>query len=88
MFVDAAQAGNEVIFERADGTFGSIAPMDAGRYQLEVYTFLDEESFECSGALVVQSMKLGTESRSNKSHVQRLKRGENAHARSAFHWFN
>ena len=88
VFVDAAQAGNEVIFERADGTFGSVASMHAGGYQLEVDTFVDEKGFEGSRAFVVQSMKLGAEPRRNEARVQRLESGENARAGAAFHWFN
>ena len=29
VLVDAAKAGNEVVLERADGAFGSVAAMDA-----------------------------------------------------------
>ena len=31
VFVDTAKAGNEMILERADGAFGSIATMETGR---------------------------------------------------------
>ena len=39
-FVGAAQNGDEVVFEGLDGSFGGIAAMVMGWYELVVYPFL------------------------------------------------
>jgi hypothetical protein len=41
--VGAAKAGDEVIFKRADGTFGGVATVDVGRSKLEVNLFTVHE---------------------------------------------
>ncbi len=57
IFVDAAQAGDEVIFERANCTFSGVAAVETRRHQLIVDVFVDKELFECRGALVVQTLE-------------------------------
>ena len=43
--VNATEAGNEVILESTDASFGCIATMDMGRYQLEINFFFGHELF-------------------------------------------
>ena len=45
VFVDAAQASNEVILEGADGAFGGIAAMNAWWGELKINHFVAEELF-------------------------------------------
>jgi hypothetical protein len=45
VFVNAAKAGDEVVLESADGTFGSIAAVHARRGELEVNVFITKELF-------------------------------------------
>jgi hypothetical protein len=55
VFVNAAQAGDEVILERPYSTLSGIAAMCAGRYELVVDVFFLEERLECGRAFVVKS---------------------------------
>jgi hypothetical protein len=54
VFVDAAQSGNEMIFEGADGAFGCVAAMGSRRYQLVINSLLSREFLQCIGALIIQ----------------------------------
>jgi hypothetical protein len=54
--VDTAEASNEMIFEGADGAFGSIATMNIWWGKLEVNVLGGEEIFQCLGSLVVKSL--------------------------------
>jgi hypothetical protein len=56
IFVNATQAGDEVIFERSNGTFGSVATMNARWGKLEVNFFLAHELFEWFSAFVVEAL--------------------------------
>ena len=60
LFVNTAQSGDEVIFERADGTFGSVATVKARRYELIIDFLFLEERLECCRAFVVEAMQLWT----------------------------
>ena len=63
--VDTTEAGDEMILERADATFGGIAPMDLGWYQLEVNFFFGHILFQYFGAFVVEALQLGAEAGGN-----------------------
>jgi len=53
VFVRAAEAGDEVVFERANGAFGGIASVDVGRDQLIINLFGSEVVLEgCRGFIV------------------------------------
>jgi hypothetical protein len=43
--VGATKASNEVVFERSDGSFGGIAAVDMGWYELEINLFVVHEIF-------------------------------------------
>ena len=53
MFVDAAQASDEVIFERANRTFSGVAPMVDGGNELVVDVLFDHVCLESGGAFIV-----------------------------------
>jgi len=53
ILVSAAKASNEVVFECADGSFGSIAMVDMGRNQLVINIFSCKEVLEGLGCFVV-----------------------------------
>jgi hypothetical protein len=46
VFVNAAKSSDEVIFERADCTFGGVSSMEAWRHELIVDICLVQEFFE------------------------------------------
>ena len=54
--VRAAEAGDEVVFERADGAFGCIMPMDMGRGELEIDLGTVHELLQGFGGFVVESL--------------------------------
>ena len=51
--IGAAETGDEVIFECADGTFSSIGTMDARGHELKIDVFIAKKLFQGSRALVV-----------------------------------
>jgi hypothetical protein len=56
IFVGAAEAGDEVVFERADCAFGGIAAVDVGRDELKIDVLRTEEVFQDAGAFVVEAL--------------------------------
>jgi hypothetical protein len=58
VFVNAAEASNEMIFEGPNGAFRGIATMHARRSKLEVNILIAEELFEGKGAFIVQALEL------------------------------
>jgi hypothetical protein len=57
VFVNTAEASNEVVLEHPDSAFGGVAAMGAGRYQLVIDLLVDEECLECGGAFIVKARK-------------------------------
>jgi len=57
VLVRAAEAGDEVVLEGADGTFGGIAAMDMGRDQLKVNLLGSKEVLENCGGFVVETLE-------------------------------
>jgi hypothetical protein len=55
--VGAAEASNEMIFERPNGTFGGIASVDAGRGELEVDVDAGDVLAEGEGSFVVELLQ-------------------------------
>ena len=45
IFVDAAEAGDEMVFERADCAFGGVSTVEAGGDELKINGFVAEERF-------------------------------------------
>ena len=88
IFVNAAQPGNEVVFERANSTFGGVAPMKSRGDQLKVDVFVAKEFLEGGGAFVIESMELGAETGSKKSGMNYLEGTENAWTGATSHGFD
>ncbi len=54
-----AEAGDEVVFEGADGPFGGVTAIDARRGELEINVLGAHELLEGEGGFVVQSLERG-----------------------------
>jgi hypothetical protein len=55
--VDATEASDKMVLERADGSFCGIPSMDARGYKLIVHVFFLEKILENSGAFVVEALQ-------------------------------
>ncbi len=88
IFVDAAEARNKVVFERAHGTFDSVAAMKTWGNKLEVDGGVAQKGFERFGTLVVQSVELGSQSGREQPLVDDLESRQDAWPRSAAHWLH
>ena len=53
------ETSNEVIFERADGAFGGVSTVDAGRRKLEVDVFRTEKLLQGLSAFIVEALEAG-----------------------------
>lgn len=80
IFVDATKAGNEMVFECANCTFGSIASMEPRRHMLIVDGFVDEKLFKRSGALVVEALELGAQTCGDEPCMQPFIASQDARA--------
>jgi hypothetical protein len=60
--VSGAQACNEVIFERADGSFGCVALMNMRGCQLKIDVRGNEKILECASCFIVETLEEGFES--------------------------
>lgn len=69
VFVGAAEAGNKVVFEYADGAFSLVATMCVWRDELVVNMLFGEVLLEDVGGFVVQSLKLWSESTGDEDAV-------------------
>jgi hypothetical protein len=59
--VSSAEACDEMVFERADCTFGCVAAVDLRGYKLVVDCFLGEVIFEELRAFIVKALELWSE---------------------------
>ena len=78
VLVDAAEASDEVVLERADGAFGRVAAMHASGRELEVDALLMHELLEDSRTFVVQALWTGLQASLGQMRVENLVRGEDA----------
>ena len=60
--VNAAESGNEMVFEGADGSLSGIATVDSRWDKLIVDCLSSEEVLEDGGAFVVEALELWAES--------------------------
>jgi len=67
--VSGTEAGDEMIFERADGAFGGIAAVEVRGDQLVVDLVFLEELLEGGGSLIVESLELGAEAAGGEESV-------------------
>ena len=54
--VNAAQASEEMVFERSNGPFGSISPVNMRWGKLKINILRAEELFEILGSLIVEAV--------------------------------
>lgn len=54
--VGAAETGNEMVFEDADGAFGTVASVGVRWDELKVNVVVGEKLFEDGGCFVVESL--------------------------------
>jgi hypothetical protein len=88
VFVGAAQAGDEVIFERANGAFGSVSAVDVRWSELVVDVDAGHELLESGGCFVVELLELWFESALGQESMGSFVGGENFRAGFALHGFN
>ena len=62
VFVDTAEACNEVIFECADGTLSCILVVHAGRDELEVYICIGHKIFQHFRKFIVKALQFWVKS--------------------------
>ena len=61
VFVNAAEASDEVVFESADCAFSSIVTMHARWNKLKVHVFFVHECFEHGRAFIVEALEFRSE---------------------------
>jgi hypothetical protein len=59
VFVNAGETSDEMVLERANGSFGSVASMTAGRDKLEINALVHHEVLQDLGSFVVEALELG-----------------------------
>jgi hypothetical protein len=59
VFVNAGETSDEVVLERANGTFSSVASMAAGRDKLEINSLLHHEILKDRRGFVVEALEFG-----------------------------
>ena len=72
ILVDTAETGNEMVFERADGAFGGIATVHAGRDELKVDIGVVQKLLECRRAFVVEAVEFGSEASGDEARMEGL----------------
>ena len=60
VFVETAEASNEVIFKGSNGSFGGVASMVTRRDKLKIHLLLLHEVFQGSRAFIVKALELRT----------------------------
>ena len=88
ILVCAAEAGNEMVFERSDGSFGGVAAVDVWRSELEVDVLCLHELLECGGCFVVEFLEQWAKAAGAKETVRPLVSGKNFGAAAVFHGFS
>lgn len=83
-FRNATKTGDEMIFKRANGTFGGVAAVDGWWRKLEVYIFGGKEVLEKAGGFIVQTLEPRTQSGFAESGVKSLKGGKNSGCLTVF----
>lgn len=86
--ISAAEPSNKVVFKRADGTFCSIATMDARGGQLEVDVSIMEVGFQDGGGFIVKTLEARFEASGNKGGMGRFVGVKDGDSRFRFHWFS
>ena len=87
VFVDAAEAGDEMIFEGSDGSFGGVAAMDIGWHKLVGDIFVIEKLLKRRRAFVVEALELWAEAGLAELGVEGFVGGKNGCGSASFHRF-
>ena len=85
VWVAGAKAGNKMVFEGADSTFGCVAAMHVGRSELIVDALLLKKLLEDGGALVIESGQARLKAGSLEAAEYVGVRCEDGGSRSIFH---
>lgn len=89
VFVDAAQAGDEMLLERMNGAFRSVTTVNFWRHELIIDRFVDHELLEELGTFIVQLLQLvWAQTSGHKSSVDDLISCQDARASSTAEWFD
>ena len=54
IWISGADAGNQMVFESSDGSFGGVAAMRMWWHQLVINAFLSEKVLESGGGIIVE----------------------------------
>jgi hypothetical protein len=79
-WVSGTEARNEMILERADGSFSGVASMNMWRCQLKINVRGDEEILECACCFIVETLEEGFESSRLQEHNTPLVSGNDGRA--------
>jgi hypothetical protein len=77
VFVDTAQASDEMILERLNFPFSSVASMHVRRDHLKVHVFVVKELFQEGGAFIVEALELGAKASLTELGMEGLVGSEN-----------
>ena len=88
ILVDAAETGDEMVFERAYRTFCGVAAMKRWWDQLVIDSLVAEKRFEGCRAFVVEAVQLGPQPSGDQACVKDLEGGEDARAGATSHGFH
>jgi hypothetical protein len=77
-----------MVFKGANGSFSSIAAMDAGRGKLEVNVGFMEKGFHFGRGFVVKSLEMRREAVGTKDCMASFVGSKDGGGGFAFHWFS
>ena len=87
VWIGAVPSCNEMIFCHLDRSFGCIASVVVGWYQLVVNVFLLEELFQDVAAFVIKALQFGSASPSDQASMDGLETCEDGFSFAVFQWF-
>jgi hypothetical protein len=87
VLVDTAEASNEVVFERTDGSFSGIAAMDARWGKLKVDVLLVEVLFEGFSAFVVEALESWVKAGHEEGGMKSLESSQDGGTSAIFNGF-
>ena len=77
VFVGAAEPGNKMVFECANGSFGGVSSVDMWWHELEGDLLIMEELFENFGGFVIEALQEWSEAFGDKFLVESFVSAEN-----------
>jgi len=88
ILVNAAEASDEMILERPDGSFSGVATVNAGWDELVVNTLIGHELFERIRTFVVEALEARAKASFAELGVHDLVGGEDGSAGSGLKWLS